>query len=101
MEAVITADGASVNYQGLSFEFAPDGLPATAVAQAITSVLGNAFSGINATFEITDTGAMLSGTSDSGDYILSIDPETSAPIKLSIPAENLEIEFDNFQFLDK
>lgn len=100
MAFVFRRDNVDVNYKGLSFTFEQDSLPAAAVAKLAVSAINRAMrdDGLevmldNGTFEVK-------GMLESGEFILKINEETGSLMKLLIPAEELEIEFENFTFLD-
>lgn len=101
MTFVFRNDTVDLSYKGLDFQFEPDSLPQGAAAKLMVSAISRAMRGGD---EITVQGEegilRLSGMMESGEFSLELDRESGEPVKLSIPGEELEIEFSKFRFLD-
>jgi len=84
----------------LSFTFDPNSVPGGAVASVVVGAVNSALSGKGLTVEHTDGSLTLSGRLESGDFLLRLDSNDGSLLTLSIPEQELEIEFLGFTFLD-
>lgn len=100
MGFIFRQDGVDMSYKGLSFSFEPDSLPGGAVARLAVSAINKAMNDDGLSVGIDGSALEVRGIMESGDFILRMDKETGNLIKLSVPGEELEIEFVNFRFLD-
>ena len=98
-EMVFTEDKMHISYMGLSLSVDPNSVPGSAAIKLLISALDSSLQqeGVDLSYEnrvLTATGE--AGT---GRFTLKIDPENGNLLSLSIPEEELEIEFKNFKFL--
>jgi len=100
MGLVFQQDDVDVSYKGMGFTFARDFMPYGAVAnitvQALNMVINDEELTVNAESEAPEIRGMV----EAGEFILQIDRDTGEIVKLSVPTQELEIEFHNFRFLD-
>jgi hypothetical protein len=87
-------------YKGVSFTFDPQTLPGGALAKIAVAGVNKAMKDDGVTVDYTEGVLSLSGLLESGEFTLRLDPENGNLMKLLVPAEDLEIEFVNFTFLD-
>jgi hypothetical protein len=97
---VFWGDKVELNYKAMSFTFDPNSVPGGAVARIAVGAINTALSGKGLAVQYTDNALTLSGTLDSGDFILRVDQNDQSLLRLSIPEQQLDIEFVNFTFLD-
>lgn len=100
MAFVFHKDNVDLNYKGMSFSFNPNSLPGGAVAGMAVSAINTAMRDDGLQVELADDALEVSGVMQSGEFKLRLDAKNGNLLKLSVPAEELEIEFVNFQFLD-
>lgn len=100
MAFVFNEDSVDVSYKGLSFQFDPQSLPGGALAKIMTSSINKAMKDDGITVSADETGIDLTGVLDVGEFTLRLDGQNGNLLKLSVPSEDLEIEFLNFRFLD-
>lgn len=100
MAFVFQRDSVDLNYKGLSFNFEQDSLPATAVAKIAVSAINRAMRDDGLSVALDGGVLEITGMLESGEFILRVNGETGSLMKLLVPAEELEIEFENFTFLD-
>lgn len=100
MGFIFREDSVDLSYKGLSVTFEPDTLPGGAVAKMAVTAINKAMKDDGLTVAMTDGALEIRGMMESGEFILTINKETGNLMKLSVPAEELEIEFANFKFLD-
>jgi hypothetical protein len=89
-----------LGYKGVSFTFDPESLPGGALAKIAVAGVNTAMKDDGVTVDYTEGVLSLSGLLESGEFTLRLDPENGNLMKLLVPAEDLEIEFVNFTFLD-
>jgi hypothetical protein len=89
-----------LGYKGVSFTFDPQTLPGGALAKIAVAGVNKAMKDDGITVDYTEGVLSLSGLLESGEFTLRLDPENGNLLKLLVPAEDLEIEFVNFTFLD-
>ena len=99
MSFVFRRDSVDLSYKGLGFRFDPDSLPGGAVAGLTVSAINRAMSDDGLTLDYADGKLGITGIMDSGEFHLLLDQQSGNLLKLSIPAEELEIAFVNFHFL--
>lgn len=100
MEFNFHSEGIDLTYKGLSFTFDPSSLPGKAVAEIVVKSIQKAFKNENISLDFKDDVITIAGVLESGEFILTLDAQSENLLKLSIPGEELEIEFINFKFLD-
>ncbi len=100
MAFVFQEDSVDLNYKGLSFQFEPDSVPGNAVAKLAVTAINKAMRDDGLFVKLDDGTLEVNGVMESGEFVLKVHGKTGSLMKLSIPAEELEIEFDNFAFLD-
>lgn len=100
MAFVFHRDSVDVSFKGSSFRFDPRSVPGGAVANVTVTAISKALQDDGITVNRTDQGTELTGMLGVGEFTLSLDPESGSLVKLSVPSEELEIEFQNFRFLD-
>lgn len=100
MAFVFGEDAVDVSYKGLGFQFDPQSLPGGALARIMTSSINKAMRNDGISVTLTDSGIDLTGMLDVGEFTLQLDRDSGNILKLSVPSEELEIEFLNFRFLD-
>lgn len=88
-----------VAYKGLSFDFNPDSMPGKAVAKMVVSAIDAATKEEGVRVSLENDVLTMTGTIESGEFILKLDPKQGNILKLSIPQSELEIEFLNFKFM--
>jgi len=93
-------DRVELNYKAMSFAFDPNSVPGGAVARIAVGAINTALDGRGLAVEYTDNALTLSGALDSGSFTLRVDQNDQSLLKLSIPDQQLDIEFVNFSFLD-
>ncbi|MDL2233593.1 hypothetical protein LJC63_08480 [Ruminococcaceae bacterium OttesenSCG-928-L11] len=89
-----------LGYKGLAFTFDPHSVPGGAVAKVAVSAINKAMKSDGVAVDYSDGALSLSGVMESGEFVLRLDAENGNLLKLLVPAEDLEIEFLNFTFLD-
>lgn len=99
-ETVFTEDEIELNYNGLTCELISSALPHTAAARAAVDIIRQSFTDTELPLTKTDQGLVAQGENTAGAFTLAIDPENGAITKLLLPAEELEIAFTNFIYLD-
>ena len=97
---IFWSDRVELNYKAMSFTFDPNSVPGGAVARIAVGAINAALSGKGLAVQYEDSALTLSGTLDSGDFILRVDQNDQSLLRLSIPEQQLDIEFINFTFLD-
>lgn len=100
MAFVFRRDSVDVSYKGLAFQFDPQSLPGGAVAKVAVNAVNKAMMGDGVSLALTDAGMELTGMLEVGEFKLRLDADDGNLLKLSVPSEELEIEFVNFRFLD-
>jgi hypothetical protein len=100
MELVFTEDAAQLKYKGLSYELLPSSLPQTSVARAALEIVNRSLSDGDIPLAGTEQGLVARGESSAGEFVLTLDPASGVITKLLLPAEELEIAFANFIYLD-
>lgn len=100
MSFIFRRDSVDLGYKGLSFRFDPDSLPGGAIANLTVSAINRAMSDDGLSLALANGALEITGVMDSGEFRLLLDPESGNLIKLSVPAEELEIAFSNFHFLN-
>lgn len=93
-------DRIDVKFKGLSFRFDAGSLPDQAAVGMVVAAMDRTLQNREIAVAQTEEGISLSGTLDAGNYTLHLDPQQNVPKKLSIPSEEMEITFDDFQFFD-
>ena len=97
---VFWGDRVDLNYGMLSFTFDPNSVPGGAIASVMVNAVNSALSGKGLIVEHTDGSLTLSGRLESGDFLLRLDGGDGSLLTLSIPEQELEIEFLGFTFLE-
>jgi len=92
-------DKVEVAYKGLAFSFDPSSVPGSAVAKMAVSAINKVLGKEGVQVNYTEDALEVSGETEAGAFTLLLDPENGNMMKLSIPGEQLEIEFENFTFL--
>ena len=93
-------DRVDLNYKAMSFTFDPNSVPGAAVARLTAAAVNSALSGKGLAVQYADNALTLSGALDSGSFTLRLDQGDQRLLKLSIPDQQLDVEFINFTFLD-
>ena len=88
----------TVTYNGITFELAPDSLPAQAVAGAMVSAVNAVLEPFGIGMEVGEDAVELSGDADAGRFLLRLDPETGSYLSVEIPEKGFAAEFENFRF---
>lgn len=94
-------DSADISYKGLSVSVDPASLPESAVAKLVVAALDQVTRQDGLRVQIVDSALVISGTSDSTTFYLSLDSANYNILKLRIPSEELEIDFINFSFVNQ
>ncbi|MCL2055733.1 MAG: hypothetical protein FWH02_00765 [Oscillospiraceae bacterium] len=89
-----------IAYKGIGFTFSPNSLPGGAVAKVAVAAINKAMRDDGLEVEYTEGALILNGIMENGAFTLRIDPESGNLLKLAIPAQQLEIDFFGFNFLD-
>lgn len=100
MAFVFKSDKVDLNYKGLSFTYSPESIPGGAIAKLATSAINRAMKDDGLSVVQEDGALRINGVMESGSFSLTLDKKTGNLMKLSVPEEELEIEFENFTFLD-
>jgi hypothetical protein len=100
MEIVFTEDGAELKYRGLGSGPLPSSLPQASAARAALSAINQGLADGDTPLSETGQGLVAHGEIAAGKFSLTLDPESGAITKLLLPAEELEIAFANFIYLD-
>ena len=100
MSFVFSQDDVDVHYKGMNLIFARDFMPYGAVANVTVQALGKVINDEELTVNAESDTPEIRGMAQTGEFILKIDRDTGEIAKLSVPAQELEIEFHNFRFLD-
>jgi hypothetical protein len=101
LEIVFQKDDAKINYKGLSFTFDRESMPPGAAANVAVTAIGAAMTGESLEiFRKDDNHIEIAGMTENGEFKLVAERKTGELIKLSVPAQELEIAFNNFRFLD-
>ena len=100
MAFVYSEGNVDLSYKGMSFSFDPDSLPGRAIANIAIAGINKAMEADGFSLDYTGNALVLTGVMESGEFTMRLDKESGNLIKLSVPAEDLEIEFVNFSFLD-
>ena len=100
MGYVFRQDDVDVNYKGMSFTFVRDFMPYSAVANITVQALSRVINDDELTVTAENDEHKIRGTVETGEFILTIDRDTGEIRKLLVPAQEIEIEFHNFRFLD-
>jgi hypothetical protein len=100
MQFVFTEDAAELKYEGLRYELLSSSLPQTAVARAALAIINQSIADGEMPLTKTDAGLVARGESAAGEFSLIFEPESAAITKRLLPAEELEIAFANFIYLD-
>lgn len=100
MAFVFRQDSVDLSYKGLSFSFNPDSMPGGAVAKLAVSAINKAMKDEGLNVALDGSALEVTGMLENGEFSLKLDGKTGNLLKLSVPAEELEIEFVNFQFFD-
>lgn len=90
----------SIDYNGMSFTFNPNTLPGGAVAKMVVSTINAATSKEGVTVALEKNVLEIAGESEAGAFILKLDRDNGNFIRLSIPENEFEMEFVNFNFLE-
>ena len=97
---VFWGDRVDINYGDLSFAFDPNSVPGGAIASITVGAINSVMGGKGLAVDHTDGVLTLSGRLDSGDFLLRLDDGDGSLLTLSIPEQQLEIEFLGFTFLE-
>ncbi len=98
-ELVFTEDKVNISYMGLSMSVDPASVPGSAAIKLLISALDTTLKQEGVDLEYDNRVLTASGKAGTGEFIFKIDPEKGNLLNLSIPDEQLEIEFKNFKFL--
>lgn len=101
MAVEFTVDKVNIDYKKLHTSFNPSSLPGTAVSKLLVSVIDSATQKDGVRVEYKNDALLISGTLEEGnsEFILRIDPKNGNLIRLSVPSEQFEAEFTNFNFV--
>ncbi|WRS27622.1 hypothetical protein U6B65_00425 [Oscillospiraceae bacterium MB08-C2-2] len=99
MSFMFTQDLVTIRYKGLSFDVDPADIPTSNAARIAVAAINKVTSDQGLTVDYTDTALAFSGVMESGAFTLKLDRENGSLLKLSVPSEELEIEFVSFEFL--
>ena len=93
--------GVEMTYDSLAGSFALplQALPGGALAPVLAGANSKAMTDRDAAMAMAGELLTLQSSTERGTFTLWIDPKTGAPLKLSFPAEELEISFARFTFL--
>jgi len=100
MSVRFSSEDVEVSYKGLGFSFNPTSLPGASVAKTAVSAINTALRDEGLRLEQLEGTLSVMGTSDSGEFTLLLEPDSGNLLKLSVPRQELEIEFENFTFLE-
>ena len=99
MEYIFTQGAVELRYQELCVSLPPDAVPAGSIAKLAVSALEQASipGGVESSRE--GESILLSGFTKNGAFTIYLDAQDRTPRKLLVPRENLEIVFENFEYL--
>ena len=100
MSFIFYEDAVDLAYKGLSFSFNPGSVPGGAAAKIAVELINRSMRDDGVSVDYSAGILTLSGIMESGEFSLRLDRENGNLLTLSVPAEDLEIEFINFRFLD-
>lgn len=89
-------DRVSLNFKGLKLDVEPSSFLASSAASAVAGAIDGAIKGENA--NVTTKGGITTVTSksDSGNFTLTLDEKTGAPLTLNVPSIGLDCQFSEF-----
>ena len=94
-------DSMTVDYKGMKVTMDPAELPNSAIAKLLVSAIDQAAQKDGVSVEFEDTALVISGETADSTFFLRIDATDANVMTLSIPAEELEVEFVNFSFINE
>lgn len=91
------ADKISLNFKGLKLDVEPSSFLASSAASALVNAFETSLNGDNV--DITSKGGVATVTAkgDSGNFTLTLDESTGAPLSLSVPSLDLNCNFSEFE----
>ena len=100
-DLTLTLQGEEVtlSYQGLSLSLNANGFPARSIARVMQDALNRALEPQGCTVSLEDGVLELRGQIDAYEFVLRMDGENGNLLSLSVPGENMEMTFENFQII--
>ncbi len=98
MEVLFSQDKVEIRFKGLTFDFAPTTMPAQAVAALIMSAVDAVCKRDGLQVEESNGLLLVQGQAGGNAFTMEMDAQTGAITKLSIPAQELTVQFDSFAF---
>ncbi len=89
----------TVNYGSLSFSVSPDSVPGQALSSLLISSLNKSLADSGVTIEDTGDAIKILGQTDTTQFELVLDRQNGNALSLSIPEDELNLDFYNFSFL--
>ncbi|MFA9380939.1 MAG: hypothetical protein ACERKO_07760 [Acetanaerobacterium sp.] len=95
-----TGDLVTVHYGKLNFSVNPDSVPGQALSSLLISSLNASLSDRGVTIEDAGSAIKILGQTDGSEFELILDRTKGNALSLSIPDDELSLEFYNFSFLE-
>ncbi len=93
-------DRVTFDYQKLSFDFVPGNLPGQAASKLVLSALNSAMEEQGVTVQQEGEQLIIRGQMEEGEFLLTAGARDGNILKLSIPAQQLDLEILNFKILE-
>lgn len=88
----------TVKYAGLSFSVNPDSMPGQALSSMLISTLNSSLADRGVSVEDTGGAIRILGQNDDSEFELLLDRKNGNALSLSVPEDELSLEFYNFSF---
>ena len=89
-------DSVSLNFKGLKLEVEPSSFLASSMASALVNAVDTALRDENFSVQEKDGALEYSSKGESGAFILRLDPQTGAPLSLTVPSLGLDCAFSDY-----
>lgn len=99
LEIAYGDDGVKATLGGLTLDIPMEDINGEAVFARLFKAVDSAAAAGELYCSDTADGKVFSGTFAGGDYSITFDPNTLAPVKIEIPASQISGEFENFRIL--
>ncbi len=101
MAVEFTVDKVNIDYKKLHTSFNPSSIPGSAVSKMLVSAIDSATKDNGVRVEYKDDILLVTGQMEdgAGGFILRMDAKNGNLIRLSVPGDDFEAEFSNFNFI--
>ncbi|WP_343252377.1 hypothetical protein [Ligaoa zhengdingensis] len=101
MAVEFTVDKVNIDYKKLHTSFNPSSIPGSAVSKMLVSAIDSATKDNGVRVEYKDDILLVTGQMEdgAGEFILRMDAKNGNLIRLSVPGDDFEAEFSNFNFI--